>query len=47
MQFFHAAHCVIFNNFATNIGIGAYFVCYKYMNHDKETAFRYIIIKKK
>ena len=27
--------------FAINIGIGAYFVYYKYMNRDKETASRY------
>ena len=27
--------------FAINIGIGAYFVCYKYMNRDKENASRY------
>ena len=27
--------------FAINIGIGAYFVYYKYMNRDKETVSRY------
>ena len=27
--------------FAINIGIGAYFVYYKYMNRDKENASRY------
>ena len=27
--------------FAINIGIGTYFVYYKYMNRDKETASRY------
>ena len=27
--------------FTINIGIGAYFVFYKYTNHDKEAASRY------
>ena len=27
--------------FTINIGVGANFVYYKYMNRDKETAFRY------
>ena len=35
-------YIVLFSIFFTiNIGIGAYFVYYKFMNHDKETAFRY------
>ena len=35
-------YIVLFSIFFTiNIGIGAYFVQYKYMNHDKETASRY------
>ena len=34
-------HIVLFSIFFTiNIGIGAYFVYYKYMNRDKETAFK-------
>ena len=27
--------------FTINLGIGAYFICYKYMNRDKEAASRY------
>ena len=32
--------------FAINIGIGAYFVYYKYGNRDKETASRYDYVYK-
>ena len=32
--------------FAINIGIGAYFIYYKWMNRDKETASRYDYIYK-
>ena len=35
-------HIVLFSIiFAINIGIGAYFVYYKCMNHNKETTFRF------
>ena len=37
MQFLHTVHCVIFNIFTANIGIGSYFVYCKYMNRAKET----------
>ena len=34
-------YIVLFSIFFTiNIGIGAYFVCYKYINRDEETASR-------
>ena len=33
--------------FAINIGIGAYFVYYKYINRDKETASRYDYVYQK
>ena len=36
------SHVMLFSIFFTiNIGIGGYFVQYKYMNHGKETASRY------
>ena len=37
MQFF--AHCSLLFSiiFTINVGIGTYFVYYKYMNHDKKT----------
>ena len=36
------SHVMLFSIFFTiNIGTGGYFVQYKYMNHDEETASRY------
>ena len=40
MQFLHIVHCIIFNSLY-NTGIATYFVCYKYMNHNKENISKY------
>ena len=34
MQFFHTVSCVIFT---INVGIGTYFVYYKYVNYEEKT----------
>ena len=35
-------YIVLFSIFFTiNVGIAAYFVCYKYINHDKENVSKY------
>ena len=33
------AYCIVFNIFTINVGIGAYFVYYKYMNRNKENVY--------
>ena len=37
MQLLYTVNCVIFNNLLIHVGIGTYFVYYKYMNCDKKT----------